>query len=59
MIQGREVYLGASEAALSWFSAEAKAIEVGGRLLEIHSTETNRILDVIRQCKFETAAALH
>ena len=43
--------MGSREDQLSWFAAEAKAIEVGGHLLEIHSPEHNRLLDVVRQCK--------
>ena len=34
---------------LSWFSAEAKAIEVGGRLIEIPSEETNRVFEAKAQ----------
>ena len=43
--------MGSREDQLSWFAAEAKAIEVGGHLLEIHSPEHNRLLDAVRQCK--------
>merc|ERR1739847_124763 len=39
IINDKRIYLGSSEAQLSWFAAEAKAIEVGGHLLEIYSNE--------------------
>ena len=51
IINNKRIYLGSSEAQLSWFAAEAKAIEVGGHLLEIYSNEHNLFLDSIRQCK--------
>ena len=51
IINDKRIYLGSSEAQLSWFAAEAKAIEVGGHLLEIYSNEHNLFLDSIRQCK--------
>ena len=50
-IQGRHIYLGQMEAQLSRFEAEAKAVEVGGNLLEIRSNNDKRILDAISNCK--------
>jgi len=50
IINERQIYLGSPSDQLSWFSAEAKAIEVGGHLLEIHSDEHNLLLDAVHHC---------
>lgn len=51
IINGKRVYLGDREDHLTWFAAEAKAIEVGGHLLEIRSPSDNLIFAQIRTCK--------
>ena len=49
-IQGRHIYLGNLENDLSKYEAEAKAIEAGGSLFEIRSSEDQLILDTISNC---------
>ena len=53
VIRGYPIYLGSYESALSWFAAEAKAIEVGGRLLEFDTDHQHLdgILDDVQPCK--------
>lgn len=50
-VLGKRVYLGSKETDLTWFAAEAKAIEAGGHLLEIRSSSDNLILGKIKPCK--------
>jgi hypothetical protein len=49
-IDGHEIYLGVSNNGLSWFEADAKALEAGGQLFEINSSEENLIVSQISSC---------
>ena len=53
-IEGYEIYLGeiyARNTTLSWFEADAKAVEVGGYLAEITSEKETKIFQRVQECK--------
>ncbi len=52
VINGQNTYLGKVENERSWFQADAKALEVNGKLLEIRSPSDNAVLDAIKGCEF-------
>ena len=49
-IHGRHIYLGIIENNLSKYEAEAKAIEIGGSLLELRSNQDEIILGTLTHC---------
>ena len=53
-IEGHEIYLGeiyTRNTTLSWFEADAKAVEVGGYLAEITSEKETKIFQKVQECK--------
>ena len=51
-INGKKVYMGAAQEDLSWHTAEAKALEVGAKLMSIESDQDEDVFEAIKKCTF-------
>ena len=50
-IGGKKFYLSTANAGLTWYEAEAKALELGGRLFKMVSEEDEKVLSEVKKCE--------